>query len=117
MSLNLKGYRISLVFSPADMRLGYLGLSSLARQCLGIDTDQCNDCIVFVSRHRTIAKMIWSNDKGSFTLTRKLNNGRFQQILARIDAGEDMKLSKELLMKYLDGEPIQGARTDYFQGS
>lgn len=61
--------------------------------------------------------MIWANDKGSFLLTRKLDQGRFQQILARIDAGEEMKLTGELLMKYLDGGIIQGVRTDYFQGS
>lgn len=61
--------------------------------------------------------MIWANDKGSFLLTRKLDQGRFQQILARIDAGEEMKLTGELLLKYLDGGIIQGVRTDYFQGS
>ena len=61
--------------------------------------------------------MIWANDKGSFLLTRKLDQGRFQQILARIDAGEEMKLTRELLLKYLDGGIIQGVRTDYFQGS
>ena len=61
--------------------------------------------------------MIWANDKGSFLLIRKLDQGRFQQILARIDAGEEMKLTGELLLKYLDGGIIQGVRTDYFQGS
>lgn len=60
--------------------------------------------------------MIWADNKGSFVLTRKLDQGRFQQILARIDAGEEMKLTGELLLKYLDGGIIQGVRTDYFQG-
>lgn len=117
MSLNLKGYRISLVFSPADMRYGFKMLNTLAIRCVGIDVSQCEDCVVFVSKHRTIAKLIWANDKGGFMLTRKLDDGRFQKILARIDDGEEMKLTTDLLLKYLDGEPIQAVRTDYFQGA
>ena len=116
MSLTFKGYRFSLVFSPADMRYGFPALSALALRCVGIDVSQCRDCVVFVSRSRTSAKMIWADNKGSFVLTRKLDQGRFQQILARIDAGEEMKLTGELLLKYLDGGIIQGVRTDYFQG-
>ena len=115
MSFNLKGYRFSLVFAPTDMRRGYVGLNILAKQFVGVDVGKCRDCVVFVSRNRTIAKMIWANDKGGFMLTRKLNDGRFQQILARIDAGENMELSADVLLKYLDGEPIQSVRTDYFQ--
>lgn len=114
--LNFKGYRFSLVFSPADMRYGFPTLSALALHCVGIDISRRRDCVVFVSKNRTIAKMIWANDKGSFVLTPKLDQGRFQQILARIDAGEEMKLTGELLLKYLNGGSIQSVRTDYFQG-
>lgn len=117
MSLELKGYRLSLVFCPTDMRYGFLRLRDLAKRCVGIDLDQCRDCVVFVSRDRAVAKMVWTNDKGSFLLTRRLNNGRFQQLLARIDAGESMTVKKEMLLKYLDGGEILSQRTDYHQGS
>mgnify|MGYP005929291497 CR=1 FL=1 len=117
MCINFKGYRFSLVFSPADMRCGFATLSALAQRCVGIDITQCRDCVIFVSKNRTIAKMIWADNKGSFLLTRKLDQGHFQQVLARIDAGEDMKLSADLLLKYLNGGSIQSVRTDYFQGT
>lgn len=116
MCIGFKGYRFSLVFTPADMRGGFSTLSTLALRCVGIDISQCRDCVVIVSKNKNIAKMVWADNKGGFMLTRKLNQGRFQQILARIDTGEEMKLSADLLQKYLDGESIQGIRTDYFQG-
>ena len=52
---------------------------------------------------------------------RWLDNGRykegsFQQLVARIDEGEELTLTKDLLLKYLDGEDIQSKRTDFFQG-
>ncbi len=116
MSLNLKGYRISLIFVPADMRCGFAGLSVLANRFAHINVNQGEDCVIFVSKSRTILKAIWADEKGSYLLNRRLNEGRFQQILARVDAGEKMLLTKDLLLKYLDGGEIQTARTDYFQG-
>ncbi len=117
MSLSLSGYRISLIYTPTDMRCGFTRLSSLAKQCAQIDVSLCRDCVVFVSKARVIAKVIWADAKGSFLLTRRLDDGRFQKLLARLDEGENMKVSKELLLKYLDGEAIQSVRTDYHQGS
>lgn len=112
----LKGYRLHLVFSPADMRSGFESLNLMASRFVGIDVKDCKDCVVFVSRSRIMAKMIWADSNGSYLVTRKLNNGRFQQLLARIDAGENMQVSSALLLKYLDGEPILSKRTDFFQG-
>ncbi len=117
MNLDLDGYRLSLIFAPTDMRCGFEKLSSVAKLCALIDVRQCRDCVIFVSRSRYVAKIIWADEKGSCMLTRKLNEGRFQQLLARIDAGEEMKLTKDLFLKYLDGEDIQSKRTDFLQGS
>ncbi len=116
MNLDLKGYRLSLIFAPADMRSGFSKLSAMAKLCANIDVEQRRDCVVFVSRSRYIAKIIWVDDKGCTMLTRKLHEGSFQQLVARIDEGEEMTLTKELLMKYLDGEDIQSKRTDFLQG-
>ena len=85
MSLSLSGYRISLIYTPTDMRCGFTRLSSLAKQCAQIDVSLCRDCVVFVSKARVIAKVIWADAKGSFLLTRRLDDGRFQKLLARLE--------------------------------
>lgn len=41
MSLSLSGYRISLIYTPTDMRCGFTRLSSLAKQCAQIDVSLC----------------------------------------------------------------------------
>ena len=117
MSLNLKGYRLNLVFAPGNMRCGFPGLSLLAQRCVGIDVRNCKDSVIFVSKDRCQLKMIWADDKGGYLLTRRLDRGRFQEILARIDDGEGMQLTTGMFNKYFDGGTIQSVRTDYFQGS
>ena len=93
MSLNLKGYRLNLVFAPGNMRCGFPGLSLLAQRCVGIDVRNCKDSVIFVSKDRCQLKMIWADDKGGFLLTRRLDRGRFQEIPARIDDPESRLMS------------------------
>lgn len=113
---DLKNYRLSLVFCPTDMRQGYNSLSLLAQHFVGVDIGQCKDCVVFVSKSYTTAKMLWADANGGFLVTRKLKNGRFQKLLGQIDAGQLMEVSSKTLLKYLDGEPIVSKRTKNSQG-
>lgn len=78
MNLEFKGYRLSLIFAPTDMRSGFSKLNAMAKLCANIDVEQRRDCVVFVSRSRYIAKIIWADEKGICMLTRKLHEGSFQ---------------------------------------
>ena len=65
MNLDLNGYRLHLVFSPADMRNGYRTLSAIASSCLQLDISEGKDCVVFVSARRTLCKAIWADAVGA----------------------------------------------------
>lgn len=116
MQLDLSRYRISLVICPVDMRCGYRSLSSIAEACLGIHVGNGRDCVIFASSHRSVCKVIWSDDKGSNTLVRKLRQGRFQQLVVRAEQGDTVEISAAELMKYLDGEKLLSARAGFHCG-
>ena len=110
MKLDLRDYKIHLVFCPVDMRCGYRTLSVIAAACLGIDIDQKRDCVVFVSSRRTICKAIWSDEAGASLLTRTLRRGRFQQLLARAQEDKAAGVDKRELLDFLDGATVRPKR-------
>ena len=116
MQLDLSRYRISLVICPVDMRCGYRSLSAIAEACLGIRVDGGKDCVIFASGHRSVCKVIWSDEKGCNTLVRKLRQGRFQQLVVRAEQGDTVEISAAELMQYLDGEKLQSARAGFLCG-
>ena len=117
MNLDPAAYRITVVLAPVDMRSGYSRLSSIAAICLGINVDNGQDMVVFISTRRSICKVVWSDPKGPAMLTRRLHQGRFSKFLARIDDTEGLSVSVKEFNALLDGEPLFVQRTDIYSKS
>lgn len=106
MRLNFSDCKITLVVAPIDMRAGFNRLALLADAFLGIDVLQGQDVVVFLSKRRKIAKIIWADSKGTSVITRRLHVGCFEAFLARNSGPASKHFSMEDLMSFLDGEPI-----------
>lgn len=94
---------VTLVICPFDLRAGFERLSAAARACLEIDVANGTDCIIFISRDRTLCKMIWSDAKGNCTLVRKLHRGRFERFLAKADCPAVKPLSLDEFDLFING--------------
>ena len=62
------------------------------------------------------AKIIHADEKGSVLITRKLNIGCYQTLMAKATGPALKTLSKDELERYLDGDEIEVKRTGYLQG-
>lgn len=112
MHIDFSQGKIHLVIAPYDMRAGYNKLSSIALQYLNVNVDKGGHWVVFISRNRDIAKIIGHDEYGSILIIRKLNKGKFQQLLG-LATGVAMKsLTPELLCSYLDGACIEVKRSN-----
>lgn len=110
MKLDFSGFKITLVIAPVDMRSGFGRLSLMARSFLEIEVEEGNDLVIFVSRHRKIAKLIWADEKGSCILTRHLYHGLFERFLAKSRDPSTQSFSVEDLMAFLDGKTLYSKR-------
>ncbi len=99
--------RICLVASPVDMRRGWKALSIMAASYLNIDVTEGKDIVVFISKSGKLCKVIGADDKGTYVLSRRLHEGRFQRLMTRIENSQAEALSVQELERYLDGEKIQ----------
>ena len=84
MKINLANYRLHLVLCPIDMRRGFQSLSALADMALSVNVLEGRDCVIFVSKSRSLCKAIWSDDTGSMLVTRQLKNRRFAKTLSLV---------------------------------
>lgn len=114
MNLNFLKLRITLLVAPVDMRAGYGRLATFSQSLLGIDVDRKKDVIVFISKHRQIAKLIWADDAGVCVLMRRLNAGRFEAFMTRVDEAATKPLTQKDLNRFLDGERLYARRTRVF---
>lgn len=105
MNFDFQSGRITMVISPVDMRAGYDRLSLLAAALFDIDVDAGKDFVVFISKRKKIVKMIWSDDRGSSMLTRRLHLGRFERFVAQSQQ-QQRQFSYDDLLAFLDGEPV-----------
>lgn len=107
MNFDFEHGEITIVIAPIDMRAGYRRLSAMATSLLGIDVEAGGQFVVFISRRREIAKMIWSDPCGSAVLTRRLHVGRFERFLAEAATASPVrKFTEKDLMSFLDGRPL-----------
>jgi hypothetical protein len=104
---DLSGRKITLVLCPTDLRGGYGRLSLLAGACLNIDLAKKEDCIVFVSKSRTLCKVIYCDDAGTVLISRRLYRGRFQQLMAKVNTRPGRVLTIFELFEFLDGKYIE----------
>lgn len=102
---------VTLVICPFDLRAGFERLSSVARACLDIDVSQGRDCVIFISKDRTLCKMIWADTKGNCTLVRKLQRGRFERFLEKAECPATRPLTPEDFARFINGEPLLMKRT------
>ena len=84
MKINLANYRLHLVLCPIDMRRGFQSLSALADMALSVNVLEGRDCVIFVSKSRSLCKAIWSDDTGSMLVTRQLKNRCFAKTLSLV---------------------------------
>ena len=111
MNFDFSKGRITLIVAPVDMRYGYRRLSLLARALLDLDVDGGKEFVVFASKSRSVAKMIWADGRGTNILSRRLHQGRFERFLAKINGPATLEASAEELMQFLDGRPLFAVRS------
>ena len=116
MNFDFRKGRITIVIAPVDMRSGFDRLSSLALNQLSIQVSLGRDFVVFVSRSSKLCKMIWSDESGCCTLTRRLHVGRFERFLAKLDEPATRIFTYEDLCSFLDGERIMVRRRHIHEG-
>lgn len=106
MILDFSRMRITLVVTPFDMRAGYRTLAAIAQAVFGLEVDKGGEAVLFVSKSREICKLIWSDEKGTSLITRKLRRGRFERFLCRANEPATHHFSAEDLNDFLDGVRI-----------
>jgi hypothetical protein len=99
---DLADRRITLVLCPTDLRGGYERLSLLASACLNIELTKKEDCIVFISKARTLCKVVYCDDAGTVLISRRLYRGRFQQLMAKVNTRPERVLTILELFEFLD---------------
>lgn len=107
--LQFRNARVTLVITPRDLRAGYRTLSTIALAQLNINVEHGNDIVMFLSRTRQMAKVIFCDESGTCLVTRKLHAGRFQQLLKRVTETTSeprTALTVRELESYLDGQPL-----------
>ena len=114
--LDLTKGKITLVLVPWDLRAGYYKLSQTAKNSLRIDVEEGNDWVVFISKHRNFAKIIHSDTKGNILISRRLRQGCYQQSMAQVNDIATKSLSKDELIRYLNGDDLEVKRTNLFKG-
>ena len=115
MNIDFTKGNITLVIAPFDMRSGYGSLSAIAHEYLNIDVDKGGHWIVFISRSREVAKVIGHDEHGSILITRRLDKGRYQQLLSSATGKATRQLTPELLMQYLNIACIDVKRTHIYK--
>ena len=106
---------ITLVLVPSDLRAGFDKLSAIALSRLNIDVSKGNDWVVFISKHRSFAKIIHADSNGSLLISRRLNSGRFQELMTRATGPAIETISKEELINYLNGKDLMVKRRNWLK--
>lgn len=116
MKIDFSLGKITLVLVPFDLRYGFYRLAQISAELLHIDINKGQDYVVFVSKKRSIAKIIHSDSNGNLLITRKLHHKKFQLLLARANGPAADPLTAKESESYLDGEPLEIERTSVLKG-
>lgn len=103
--------RIFLAVEPFDMRGSFRSLGGAVRR-LGLDPTD-GHIYVFLSRQRTIAKILCFDGSGWWVHMKRLEAGTFQ----RPDAGgaDRVAVDPAMLTLLLEGIDLRAARRDWFR--
>ena len=114
--LDISKGKVTLVLVPWDLRAGYYKLAQTAKFTLHIDVEKGKDWVIFISKHRNFAKIIHSDAKGNDLISRRLQEGCYQQLLAKATGTATRILSKDEVISYLNGEELEVKRTNLLRG-
>lgn len=104
MNFDFASGRITIIIAPVDLRASYGRLAMIAETLFNIDVSAGGEFVLFISKARQLAKLIWSDERGSSCLTRRLHSGRFEKLMAAAESSA-RQLTVPELMAYLDGTP------------
>lgn len=96
-----RSVRVYAYAAPVDMRKGFDGLASLARNGLGREPT-CGDMFLFVSRDRIRAKVLLWDGTGLCLYSKRLERGRFASLWVQGKGGE-LELTQSELQLFLEG--------------
>jgi transposase len=105
-----RSLRVFAYGAPADLRLGYEGLSGLVVAHLCHDV-LSGDCYLFTNRTRTRAKVIFWDGTGLCILQKRLEEGRFAclwKTSKHADAGDAIELTMSELALFIEGSEMVG---------
>lgn len=96
--------------APADLRMGYEGLSGLVTSQLGHDV-LSGDCYLFTNRRRTRAKVIFWDGTGLCIFQKRIEHGHFA-CLWKTTEQSNTRTSVELTMSelalFIEGSEMVG---------
>lgn len=98
--------RYWLYAEPADMRNGFDGLAGLVRNGLGEDPLR-GDIFVFISRTRTILKLLYWDGDGFVLFSKRLERGRFDKPVC---SGSARELRRDELLMLIEGVRLVDTR-------
>lgn len=101
--------RVYAYTAPVDMRKGFDGLSSLARDGLGREPTS-GDMFLFVSRNRIRAKVLVWDGTGLCLYAKRLEEGRFAALWCG-RGNTEIELTQSELQLFLEGSQEVGKRS------
>ncbi len=114
--LNFEQDKITLVLCPVDMRCGFEKLAVISQNFLHINIYKGEDWVVFISKNNKRLKIIHCDAKGTLLLSRTLNEGHFQQLLTKVLGAPTRVLSRDELLRYINGEELEVKRSSFIRG-
>lgn len=105
-----RSLRVFAYGAPADLRMGYEGLSGLVASQLRCDV-LSGDCYLFTNRTRTRAKVIFWDGTGLCILQKRLEEGRFACLWKtgkHADGGDAIELTMSELALFIEGSQLVG---------
>lgn len=116
MAIDFSDKKVTMVVCPVDGRYGFAALATLARQLLDIDVLDGRDCVVFVSKTRCICKIIMADEHGTTLITRRLHQGRFEQLMMEAQGPAAKPLSAQMLADFFNGKRLFVKRQTFMNG-
>jgi transposase len=105
-----RSLRVFAYGAPADLRMGYEGLSGLVVSQLGCDI-LSGDCYLFTNRTRTRAKVIFWDGTGLCIFQKRIEHGRFAclwKTTTQSNAHTSIELTMSELALFIEGSDLVG---------
>ena len=104
-----RSVRVFAYGAPADLRMGYDGLSAVVTIELGRDP-LTGDCYLFTNRRRTRAKVLVYDGTGLCIFQKRIEQGRFACLWSKSARSESIELTIAELALFIEGSELVGKR-------